>query len=166
MLGLLVISFVIVFVFVCVFVIAITGRQWIVLVRSFRNMYGYMGLWSIYRVVQLIQFFLAHGRRGGWNEGVLRADLKTVLIHFNCVGWANSPPWVIADFWSIYIKHLQAIDLTTIMPHDNTSVLTFNICTRQSENSFVWWMNEWVQQKHCVSKKLARRKELGIGEHF
>ena len=38
--------FVIVFVFVfaCVFVIVITGRQWIVLVMSFRNMYGYMGL--------------------------------------------------------------------------------------------------------------------------
>ena len=39
-----VIIFVFVFVFACVFVIVITGRQWIVLVMSFRIMYGYMGL--------------------------------------------------------------------------------------------------------------------------
>ena len=40
--------FVFVFVFTCVFVIVVTGasggRQWIVRVLSFRNMYGYVGL--------------------------------------------------------------------------------------------------------------------------
>ena len=40
------------------------GHQWIVRVMSFRNMYGYMGLWSIYRAVQLIQIFGAHERTG------------------------------------------------------------------------------------------------------
>ena len=36
--------FVIVFVFACVFVIVITGHQWIVRVISFQKMYGLYGL--------------------------------------------------------------------------------------------------------------------------